>query len=185
MQFHAEPAVGILEAGAAADIALVFSPDSQHRYIATASCAVHRKLHHSNLCCIRTGLLVTTSMRLSASERLFTLVIIFRAAWPTKHSNCELERLNCEINEAVDVLMKSHGSQSACGLMCRFLSWAQLLVDTSVPGSSSIPKYSKRVLEVALEGIGAACSVLVWPPTIRRPAALELGQVSLLISKKL
>ncbi|KAL0048861.1 hypothetical protein WJX82_001204 [Trebouxia sp. C0006] len=89
MQFHVEPAVGILEAGAAADIALAFCPDSQHR----------------------------------------------------------------------------------------FLSWAQLLVDTSVPGSSIVPKYSKRVLEIALEGIGAACSVLVWPPIIRCPAILELGQV--------
>lgn len=31
MQFRAEPAVGTLEAGAAADITLTFSPDSQHR----------------------------------------------------------------------------------------------------------------------------------------------------------
>ena len=43
MQFHVEPAVGILEAGAAADIALAFCPDSQHRYTATASCAVHQR----------------------------------------------------------------------------------------------------------------------------------------------
>ena len=83
------------------------------------------------------------------------------------------------------VLVKSHGSQSAHGLMCRFLSWAQLLVDTSVPGSSIVPKYSKRVLEIALEGIGAACSVSVWPPIIRCPAILELGQVSLLIPQNL
>ena len=73
----------------------------------------------------------------------------------------------------------------AHGLMCRFLSWAQLHVDTSVPGSSSIPKYSKRVLEIALEGIGAACSVSVWPPIIRCPAILELGQVSPFIFQKL
>lgn len=31
MQFHAEPAVGVLEAGAAADITLTFAPDSLHR----------------------------------------------------------------------------------------------------------------------------------------------------------
>ncbi len=43
MQFHAEPAVGILEAGATADIALAFSPDSQHRSTATASCAVQQR----------------------------------------------------------------------------------------------------------------------------------------------
>ena len=82
------------------------------------------------------------------------------------------------------VFVKSHGSQSAHGLMCRFLSWAQLLVDTSVPGNRSIPKYSKRVLEIALEGIGAACSVSVWPPLIRCPAIMELGQVSPLMSQK-
>ena len=31
MQFHAEPAVGVLQAGAAADITLTFAPDSLHR----------------------------------------------------------------------------------------------------------------------------------------------------------
>ena len=32
MQFHAEPAVGILEAGAETDVRLSFAPGSQHRY---------------------------------------------------------------------------------------------------------------------------------------------------------
>ena len=35
MQFHAEPAVGILEAGAETDMTLSFAPESQHRYTPT------------------------------------------------------------------------------------------------------------------------------------------------------
>ena len=50
MQFHAEPAVGILEAGAAADITLSFCPESQHRYTATASCAVQQRKCNTASC---------------------------------------------------------------------------------------------------------------------------------------
>ena len=60
---------------------------------------------------------------------------------------------------------------------CRFLAWGQLLVDSSVPGTSAIPKYSLQVLEMALEGYGAACNVLIWPPFIKCPAVVQLGQV--------
>ena len=61
----------------------------------------------------------------------------------------------------------------------RYLSWAQLLVDTQVPGTSIIPKYSQGIVEVALEGFGADCAVDVWPPTIQWPGQIELGQVSI------
>ena len=61
---------------------------------------------------------------------------------------------------------------------CRFLSWAQLLVDTSVSGTAGIPCYSQRTCEVALEGYGAACAVAVWPPLLSVPGTIQLGQVS-------
>ena len=63
-------------------------------------------------------------------------------------------------------------------MFCRYLSWAQLLVDTQVLGSSTIPSYSHKVMEVALEGFGTYCAVDIWPPTIKRAGQIHLGQES-------
>ena len=67
---------------------------------------------------------------------------------------------------------------SSGSMWCRFLSWAQLFVDTAVPGTTGTPRYNHQVLEVALEGFGVACSVEVWPPVIDCAGVIQLGQVT-------
>lgn len=65
-----------------------------------------------------------------------------------------------------------------CFGVFRFQSWAQLLVDTSVPGTAPTPQYSQKMCEIALEGYGTACAVSLWPPLIAVPGHIQLGQVS-------
>lgn len=62
-------------------------------------------------------------------------------------------------------------------MVCRYLSWAQLFVDTEVAETAAAPVYSHRVLELALEGRGAPCAVDIWPPALTCPGPIQLGQV--------